>query len=204
MISEGGDRKVKRIVVASQNPVKCDAAIAAFQRMFPQEDFELSSIAVESGVDEQPMSDRETFRGARQRAENARIARPGADFWIGIEGGVEDGREGMLALAWVVVLGKDREGKGRTGGFMLPEAVARRVREGVELGEANDAVFSRHNSKQQEGAIGILTNGVIDRRELYEHGVVLALTTFKTSRIYDDPGTDSPAGDSLVGEGRVG
>lgn len=203
MSSEAGARKIKRIVVASENPVKCDAAIAAFERMFPQEEFDLSSIAVKSGVDEQPMSDRETLRGAQQRAENARIARPDADFWVGIEGGVEDHWEGMLALAWIVVLGKHREGKGRTGGFMLPEAVARRVRVGVELGEANDAVFSRHNSKQQEGAIGILTNGVLDRRELYEHGVVLALAPFKTSQIYDDPGTDSPAGDSMVGEGKV-
>ncbi len=77
-------------------------------------------------------------------------------------------------------------GKSRTGTFRLPEPVARLVREGRELGEADDVVFGRSNSKQEEGAVGLLTGNVIDRAALYEHAVILALAPFKNPDLYDD------------------
>ena len=58
------------------------------------------------------------------------------------------------------------------------------VRAGKELGEADDIVFGRRNSKQKEGALGLLTGKVIDRRELYEHAILLALVPFKSSELY--------------------
>jgi non-canonical (house-cleaning) NTP pyrophosphatase len=45
----------------------------------------------------------------------------------------------------------------------------------MELGHADDIVFGRNNSKQQTGAVGILTREVITRAEYYSHGGVLAL-----------------------------
>jgi len=66
----------------------------------------------------------------------------------------------------------------------LPEAVARLVRAGKELGDANDIVFGRENSKQQEGAIGLLTGKVMDRTELYEHAMVLALAPIKGAEYF--------------------
>jgi non-canonical (house-cleaning) NTP pyrophosphatase len=69
-------------------------------------------------------------------------------------------------------------GKSRTGAFYLPEEIARLVRDGMELGHADDVVFGRSNSKQQDGSIGLLTGGVIDRTLYYEHAVVLALIPF--------------------------
>jgi non-canonical (house-cleaning) NTP pyrophosphatase len=58
------------------------------------------------------------------------------------------------------------------------------VRQGMELGDADDAVFGRSNSKQANGAVGILTGNVIDRAELYEQAVVLALIPFKNPELY--------------------
>jgi non-canonical (house-cleaning) NTP pyrophosphatase len=58
------------------------------------------------------------------------------------------------------------------------------VRQGKELGEADDQVFGRHNSKQQEGAIGLLTGRVIDRTALYEEAVVMALIPFKNPTLF--------------------
>jgi len=174
---------LKTIVVASQNPVKANATLAGFRRMFPGAEFQLQTVAVESGVGSQPMTEAETLRGAENRAGAAAQIVPQADFWVGIEGGIEDLSDGMLAYAWVVVLSAGPTGRGRTGGFLLPEAVARLVREGKELGDANDRVFGRENSKQQEGAIGLLTGKVMDRTELYEHAMVLALVPVK-SRAY--------------------
>lgn len=199
------------IVVASTNPVKMDAARQGFEKMFPRdavstlsggltqspvlsivevkgavftEQFHFQSIDVPSGVRHQPMTDAETLTGARTRAENARAVWPDADFWIGIEGGVEDSDRGMYAFAWVVILGKDLTGEARTGMFQLPPEITRLVRQGVELGHADDIVFQRSNSKQKDGAIGILTDGLIDRTAYYEHAVMLALVPFKKWELY--------------------
>jgi len=104
---------------------------------------------------------------------------PEAYFWVGIEGGIEDREGEMAAFAWIVVKSNKTLGKGRTGTFFLPQAVSDLIRQGKELGEADDIVFGRINSKQENGAIGILTGDVIDRTQLYAHAVVLALLPFK-------------------------
>jgi inosine/xanthosine triphosphatase len=52
------------------------------------------------------------------------------------------------------------------------------------LGEADDIVFGRKNSKTENGAIGLLTGNVINRAELYAHAVVLALVAFKNGELY--------------------
>jgi len=147
--------------------------------MFPEEQFHFATVVVPSGVAEQPTSDAETLMGARNRALHARSLHATADFWVGIEGGIEDQNGGMLAFAWVVVCTNDGLGKSRTGAFVLPEAVAELVRQGKELGEADDLVFGRANSKQEEGAVGLLTGNVIDRAGLYEQAVILALIPFR-------------------------
>lgn len=175
---------MKTIVLASMNPVKVRAALHGFKTMHPEETFELETVSVDSGVGKQPMNSEETLQGAYNRARSAAKLVPRGDFWVGIEGGVEERGNEMAAFAWVVVLGKDRAGQGRTGTFFLPENVARLVRAGKELGEADDIVFGKTNSKQDNGAIGILTGDVIDRAKLYEQAVILALVPFKNPELY--------------------
>jgi inosine/xanthosine triphosphatase len=153
--------------------------------MFPDQQFNVITVSIESGVGDQPMSDRQTLVGAMTRTEHAWKAHRDAAYWIGIEGGVEDSKEGMAAFAWVVVYDGKSFGKGRTGTFFLPDPVAAHVRNGLELGDADDAVFGLRNSKLSRGAVGILTRGVIDRTTLYEHAVVLALIPFKNPDSYD-------------------
>ncbi len=170
---------MKTIVVASRNPVKIQAALDGFKKMFPGEAFQVEGVSAPSNVSDQPMSDAETLQGALNRARNARTLAAHADYWVGIEGGCDEQQGAMQAFAWVVVLSKERAGQSRTGTFTLPAEVARLVRQGVELGEADDRVFSRSNSKQGNGAVGILTRDVIDRTTYYEHAVILALVPFK-------------------------
>jgi inosine/xanthosine triphosphatase len=169
----------KTIVVASKNPVKIQAALDGFKKMFPDEAFQAEGISAPSNVSDQPMSDAETLQGALNRARNIQRLAAQADYWVGIEGGCDQQQGVMQAFAWVVVLSKERSGQSRTGTFTLPAEIARLVRQGVELGEADDRVFSRSNSKQGNGAVGILTRDVIDRTAYYEHAVILALVPFK-------------------------
>jgi inosine/xanthosine triphosphatase len=175
-----------RIIVASTNPVKIKAAQGGFLRMFPEQIFEINGINVESGVSDQPFGNLETLQGAKKRAENARNAAPDGDFWVGIEGGVEDDNGELAAFAWIVVLSSNLCGKGRTGTFFLPKAVAELVRQGKELGEADDIVFGKQNSKQQNGALGLLTGDILNRTILYEFAVMLALIPFKNPGLYQE------------------
>ncbi len=92
----------------------------------------------------------------------------------------------MVAFAWVVVRDAYQMGRGRTGAFYLPPQIVELVRQGKELGEADDITFGRVNSKQEDGAVGLLTGNVIDRARLYEHAVVLALIPFKNPDLYLD------------------
>jgi non-canonical (house-cleaning) NTP pyrophosphatase len=90
----------------------------------------------------------------------------------------------MAAFAWVVIASNTTTGQSRTGAFFLPEPVVDLIREGMELGEADDIIFKRQNSKQESGAIGLLTGGVINRSDLYEQGVILALLPFRNPDLY--------------------
>jgi inosine/xanthosine triphosphatase len=175
---------MKKVFVASTNPIKIASARAGFQKMFPTEEFEVLPVKNEVVITPQPFSDQETYEGARARALNIRDLEPIGDYWVGIEGGCQDGSLGMGTFAWVVVLSNDQEGCGRSGEFFLPEKVAELVRQGVELGEADDRVFSRNNSKQANGAVGILTEDVIDRESLYIPAVIFSLIPFKNPALY--------------------
>ncbi len=174
------------VVVGSTNPVKIRAVEGAFRRLFRDGEWSFDAVEVPSGVAHQPRSDEEALSGAERRAANAMASRPEAGFWVGIEGAVVDQGTEMASFAWIVVLGSSPRmvGKGRTGTFFLPRVVADLVRQGLELGDADDVVFGRINSKQQNGAVGILTGDALSRTELYEQGVLLALIPFKNDALY--------------------
>jgi inosine/xanthosine triphosphatase len=175
---------MKKIVIASNNPVKIEATRQGFETMFPDEDFQIEALSAPSGVSDQPMSSEETMLGATNRARGARHKHPKADFWVGIEGGVEAQGDDLAAFAWVAILSASLAGKSRTGTFSLPPQVAKLIRQGKELGEADDIVFHQSNSKQANGAIGILTGDIIDRTALYKHAIILALVPFKSPDLF--------------------
>ncbi|KAK0103822.1 hypothetical protein ONS95_005821 [Cadophora gregata] len=176
--------KVEQIIVASKNPIKISATLKGFQAMFPTNTYTAKGISVPSGVADQPFTSQETLQGALNRAQNAREQEPEADYWIGLEGGVEDTPEktaGSLELfAWIAVIGKGGKiGKARTGSYYLPEEIARLVRGGMELGPADDLVFGQTNSKQGDGNVGLLTGNAVSRETAYVPAVVMALIPFR-------------------------
>jgi non-canonical (house-cleaning) NTP pyrophosphatase len=148
---------MKKVIIASKNPVKIQSVKNGFEKMFLDQDFEFIGISTPSGVADQPFSNSETFLGAQNEME---------------------------AFAWVFIISKDKRGKARTGTFFLPNEVVNLVKEGKELGDADDIVFNRRNSKQESGAVGILTGDVIDRTKYYTEAVILALIPFKNVDLY--------------------
>lgn len=172
-----------RVIIASRNPVKIQCVRQAFEKAFPHQEWACDGIAVNSGVSDQPMTDAETLEGARNRVDNAqKIAE--ADYYVGVEGGIAENAQGMEAFAWVVVKSKSKTGEARTASFALPPAIVELIHQGIELGHADDMVFKRENSKQKNGAVGILTHDLIDRTSYYEPAVVLALIPFLNPEYY--------------------
>ena len=177
------------VVVGSTNPVKINAVKQAFTRCNIAVTSVTGVSGVKSGVNNQPIGWEETERGAKNRARSSltkSIENP--DFSVGIEGGLVTSSNGQgldcIAVMAVLNVRSGTMSTSRTAAFTLPPALCALVRNGMELGDADDVVFKRTNSKQQDGTVGILTNGAIDRTEYYVHALVLALVPELQGRLY--------------------
>lgn len=176
----------ENVIVSSTNPVKLEAVRLGFERMFPEREFVFSSATVVSGVSDQPLTDAETLLGAKNRAEAARLARPEADFWAGLEGGAETYEGRLSTFAWIYIIGIEGRGKCRTATHELPDEISRLVAGGMELGDADDLFYQRKNSKQLNGSVGLLTKDIFTRTSLYLEAVMLALIPFRNPGLYTD------------------
>jgi inosine/xanthosine triphosphatase len=176
---------MKKIIIASTNPVKINAARDAFIAMFPHNLFDFHGINAASGVAEQPMSSDETRRGAKNRVQHARQSSPDADYWIAFEGGLYRDAEKLRSVIWVAVENRDGyTSEAQCASFLLPPAIANLVNSGMTLGDADDKIFGRTNSKQQNGAIGLLTHDILTRQSIYADGAVFALIPYKNPDLF--------------------
>lgn len=180
-----------KVIVASLNPAKLDAARQALALLFPEYPPDIAGMAVPSGVAAQPMSDEETRRGARNRALAAQRQAPGADVWIGMEGGIDRVAGRTLTFAWLQVLGPGLDNAARSASLTLPAVVAEALARGEELGDAMDRLFRLTNCKRQGGAIGVLTGNLLDRRSVYRDTLLLALAPLISPAAYALPATQT-------------
>jgi inosine/xanthosine triphosphatase len=167
-----------RIGVGSTNPVKRTATESALADFSPTM---VESVAVESGVSEQPVGEAETIEGAENRAESVLTA-DDYDLGIGLEGGVAeiDGAEGHFLVMWAAATDGERVGRGAGPRLRLPESIAGRVRDGAELGPVMDDVLNMDDVAEKQGAAGALTGHVIDRESALRQAVAGALGPFVT------------------------
>ncbi|GAA4652860.1 inosine/xanthosine triphosphatase [Kistimonas scapharcae] len=171
---------MRKVIIASNNPAKINAVQQAFTQVFTHEDMVFEGIAVDSGVAAQPLSGEETLTGARNRVTNARRQQPDADFWVGLEAGIES----PLTFAWMVIESTDQRGEARSASLPLPPEALQRIDDGAELGEAMDAMFNERNIKQKGGAIGLLTGHRLTRSSVYVQALILALIPFIHPALY--------------------
>ena len=162
------------IAIGSANPVKRDAV----ERVHPEA--RLTAVAVESGVAEQPRGRAETVTGARNRAVAA-LDVTDADYGVGIEGGVaeRDPPGGLWLVMWVAVTDGTETHFGSGPSVRLPDTVAERIRDGEELGPVLDDELGRESLSEQEGAIGVYTNGHVGRTEALSDAVAGAFGGFR-------------------------
>lgn len=177
---------MQKVVIASKNKTKVSAVKEAFSALFPLEQFEYEELEVKSNVCD-PVTNKETYTGALCRVEEASKATQ-ADFWVGIESGV-DVREGECAVfSWVVIKGKnDMIGKAKSTTFYLPDKIFRLVHDEKKLedSEAIEEISPYGEGRgHKHGTVGVLTDNLIDRTKYYVDPIVLALIPFKNPDLY--------------------
>jgi inosine/xanthosine triphosphatase len=156
------------IAVGSRNQPKLEATRMVFSPIWPEAT--IIAAPVGSGVSDQPWSAEEAARGAINRARGA-LRSAGADIGVGLEGGVEEGPGGLLYLSgWgAIATANGRLGLGGGGRTLLPPELADMLRSGVELGPAIDAWLGRKGVRHQEGTVGVLTGGYLERAASFAH-----------------------------------
>ncbi|KYC44866.1 MAG: NTPase [Candidatus Methanofastidiosum methylothiophilum] len=175
-----------KVLVGSKNPVKIEAAKEAFSSYF--KDIEVEGVEVDSSVPDQPI-DEEVFEGAEHRAKVLKIlnekARIGSSFFVGIEGGVINIYSKWFGIGVVCIVDeKGNTGFGSSPMFELWEDAIEKVLDGDELGDVMADITGDSNIKRKGGAVGFLTNGVVERKDLYISALKLALIPFLKEELY--------------------
>ena len=118
----------------------------------------------------------------------------------------DKGEDTLWCMAWMAIFGDRRAqlvdslasedckvdvdndstifGLAKTGSFLLPSNLGKLIKEGMELGDADDQVFGRIKAKHGSGTVGLLTNGLIDRSAYYEHALIMALVPWIRADVY--------------------
>lgn len=170
-----------KIYLGSQNPAKLKAVQLAVEQLNESQKESLGIAPaidvvgedVPSGVAAQPMGDEETITGAEQRCLALKQLYPGA-ICIGLEGGVEDTSKGMFLTNWGVLI--DTQGERYYAGgvrILLPAQIREGILAGEELGPLMNAYAGKLDVPKKEGAIGIFSDSLIDRSQMFSHVVLL-------------------------------
>lgn len=164
------------IAIGTKNRAKINAA----QQAFISYEHQLVSISVPSGVSEQPFSDEETIVGAINRATEARKATK-SHIGIGLEGGVHRLDNEIYICNWGALVASSISEPIVAGGarIRLPDEVARRLQAGDELGPVMDEYAHQQNVREAEGAVGIFTNGIVNRTEMFLHVMKLLIGQYE-------------------------
>lgn len=163
------------IVAASSNPAKVDAVRAAFEAAFGADNCRIEGVEVDSTVAQQPIGDKETRTGARQRVLSARTVRPQADFWVGIEAGIENN----MTFSWITIENARARGESRSASLELPPAVMEQLNQGKTLGETMEQLTGIANLGRLGGAISYFTQNALTRHMVYQQAILLALAPLR-------------------------
>jgi|SRR5699024_3427562 len=152
-----------KIVLGSTNKAKEKAVEAVFT------EGTIATISAPSGIRKQPLSDEETRQGAINRATYAGKHQDNC-FGIGLEGGVMfiDGE--LYLCNWASIYTPSKKRYTAAGGrFVLPNDFIIPLKNGMELSELMNDFTKRNDIRHHEGAVGIFTQGAINRSDLFIH-----------------------------------
>ncbi len=170
----------KLIYVASLNRNK----IQAVQDVFPS--YLVKGIACRSGVREQPLSLEETIEGAIFRAKS--VFRD-CEYSVGIEDGiapVPQTQSGCMNFCCCAVYDGKRIYLGLGPAFEYPPQCTKKVvDEGITVSEAFAPLTNKPDIGYEEGIIGWLTEGRINRKDYTKLAVEMARIQLDNYELYE-------------------
>ncbi len=170
---------MKNIYVASLNKNK----INAVREVFPFHKVE--GIACSSGVREQPLSLDETIKGAIFRAKAAFV---NCEYSVGIEDGISSvpgTKSGYMNFCCCAIYDDKRIYLGLGPAFEYPpECTERVLEEGITIELAFAPISGKSNIGSEEGIIGWLTRGRINRKDYTKLAVEMARMQIDNGLLY--------------------
>lgn len=175
------------VALGSKNPAKIKAAEIAFEKVFPKDKIKIVGVDAKSGISSQPMSDRQSIRGAVNRAKRALKTVKDAEFGVGMEGGVHKIGKKWFESGWIAVV--DKKGKiglGTSARWEMSGKVMGKLEGKGELSRVFEELAKIENAKDVGGVMGLVTKNLLPRDLAYSHGVIFALAPFFSDPVFWD------------------
>ena len=176
------------IHVGSMNRVKIDA-VAEVIRLY---DFlcraEVRGVNVSSGVADQPKTLDETIQGAKNRAQSAFA---GSDYSVGLESGLIElcfeGATHSMDHTVCAIYNGEQYSLGFSPAFEVPSTIVKIMKEeGLNLEQAcyKTGLTGNPSLGRAQGLVGILTQGIMDRKAYTKPAIIMALVGFQNRSLY--------------------
>ncbi len=150
---------------------------------------------IASEVPAMPLSVEQLMRGAQGRAENLeekfKQEDNEADFYVGLEGGfnVVDGDSSpspVFLESWAYVSNGQFGCFGHGGGIFVPPQISSSVIDhGIELGLVIDRFCKQTDIRSKQGAWGVLTSDILDRKQSFVIALIAAFAPFYNPNAFE-------------------
>lgn len=157
----------------------------AFNAAFPGETLSVEGVGVDSGVSSHPTNAEESLQGAINRAGRAKEARPDADYYVGIEGGLLEVGDRAWEVSWVAI--ENKRGHITTAlsaGIEVRGKILEAIRGGQELGDVLRNLHEIDDAGKKTGFYGLATDDLITREDACRDAVVFAVSIFKKQEYF--------------------
>lgn len=171
-----------KVVIGTKNKAKIAAVEEQFSDYPALANASISGVEVASGVSEQPLSLSETVQGAVNRARAAKNSDSDIDYGIGLESGlfeVPETLSGYLDICICAIVDDAHTYVGTSSGweFPNPEVIKSMIESGLDMTQTSLKAGLTQDEElgQNQGAIGLVTNGRLDRKGYTKESIRNAL-----------------------------
>ena len=177
------------VAIGTTNTAKIQALEEMLQE-YPifQGQAQLIPFSVPSEVSHQPLTLQETIQGAKNRSRNSFKACTNCSYGVGIESGLIEApgtKTGFLHITICVFFNGTDYHVGLSTGFELPPMILSLVKDQkMDLTKAclQSGITTNTSIGSQEGLVGILTNGRIDRKAYSKQAIMSALVQLEHAK----------------------
>lgn len=164
-----------KIVLGSTNKDKINILKEALAKL--GEKAKITGVKVDSGVSEQPIGEKETIKGAINRARQAFSLHPEADLGIGLEGGLVKIKDRYFLVCIAALIDSQKNlYLGISSKWPLPQEVSQEIdRGGFFAHSIREYAKKNENSQKQKDLLQLL----ISRRQPFQEAIKIAFTTYE-------------------------